>query len=263
MILKTERKRPESWSSHRRNAKFVWEIPFLRLEYFWEWLAFWLSGWAFLEVLEYLGTLSLLVAVITYFADSGNRIKQRHYQAWQVINTAQGKGGSGGRVDALQELLADNVSLVGVDVSDAFLRAIELNGAQLVRSSFRSADVRNASFRDANMQYADLTFANFRNSDFRRASLENASLKDADLNGANLREVDLRETDLSRADLRNTDLQGARWKGITDVRLANIYGIRNAPDGFVAWALHHGAVSVESDEEWFDKLNQDQNSNQQ
>ena len=124
-----------------------------------------LSGWAFVEVLEYLGTLALLVAVIFYFADGPNRRKQKHYQAWQMINTAQGKGGSGGRVEALQELLADGVSLVGIDVSDAFLRNVELNGAQLVRSNFRGADVRNASFRKANMQYADLTTANFRGSD--------------------------------------------------------------------------------------------------
>ena len=34
--------------------------------------------------------------LIFYFADQGGRLKQKHYQAWQVINTAQGKGGSGG-----------------------------------------------------------------------------------------------------------------------------------------------------------------------
>ena len=124
-----------------------------------------LSGWAFVEVLEDLGMLSLVVAAIFYFGDGPNRRKQKHYQAWQMINTAQGKGGSGGRVEALQELLADAVSLVGIDVSDAFLRNVELNGAQLVRSNFRGADVRNASFRKANMQYADLTTANFRGSD--------------------------------------------------------------------------------------------------
>jgi hypothetical protein len=28
-------------------------------------------------------------------SEAGDRKKQKHYQAWQVINTAQGKGGSG------------------------------------------------------------------------------------------------------------------------------------------------------------------------
>jgi len=31
------------------------------------------------------------------------------------------------------------------------------------------------------------------------------------------------------------------------MRLANVYGVRNAPAGFVAYALAHGAVS---DDEW-------------
>ena len=42
---------------------------------------------SFLEVLEYLGTFSVLVAVIFYFSESGDRVKQRHYQAWQVKKT--------------------------------------------------------------------------------------------------------------------------------------------------------------------------------
>jgi hypothetical protein len=42
-------------------------------------------------VLECLGGFSVLAGVIFYFSESGDRIKQRHYQEWQVINTAQGK----------------------------------------------------------------------------------------------------------------------------------------------------------------------------
>jgi hypothetical protein len=66
-------------------------------------------------------------------------MKQKHYQAWQVINSAQGKGGSGGRIDALEELHRDAVPLVGVDVSDAFLQGVDLNGANLLRGNFRAA----------------------------------------------------------------------------------------------------------------------------
>ena len=72
----------------------------MAIEWLFEWLAFLLSNWRFLEVLEYLGTFSVLVAVILFFHESGSRLRQMHYQAWQVINTAQGKGGSGGRVEA-------------------------------------------------------------------------------------------------------------------------------------------------------------------
>jgi len=121
MAVFKQRTQPETWSDTRGRAKHPWMIPFLAIEWALAWIAYWLSGWAFLEVLEYFGTLSLLLAVISYFSESGDRLKQKHYQAWQVINSAQSKGGSGGRIDALEELHSDGVPLVGVDVSDAFL----------------------------------------------------------------------------------------------------------------------------------------------
>ena len=72
-----------------------WALPVRGLEWALEWTAYFLSRWAFLEVLEYLSVLSVLVAVIFYFSEAGDRRKQKHYQAWQVINTAQGKVAAG------------------------------------------------------------------------------------------------------------------------------------------------------------------------
>ena len=117
MISRRITRRPEKWATLMTGMKHRWILPFRAFEWLLEWVAYGLSRWSFLEVLEYLGTFSVLVGVIFYFSESGDRIKQRHYQAWQVINTAQGKGGSGGRIEALQELNADHVQLVGVDVS--------------------------------------------------------------------------------------------------------------------------------------------------
>ena len=88
--------------------------------------------------------------------------EQKHYQAWQVINTAQGKGGNGGRIDALQELNADNISLIGVDVRDAFLQYIQLDNAKLARAIFRSADIREGHFQQADLEGADFVYANLR-----------------------------------------------------------------------------------------------------
>src|ERR1035438_4700807 len=131
------RTRPSPWNVRKQSAVHGWLTPFAALEWGLEWVAFALSNWTFLEILEYLGTFSVLIAVIFYFAESGDRVKQRHYQAWQVINTAQGKGGSGGRIEALQELNADRVPLVGVDVSSAFLQGLNLKNANLLRSDFK------------------------------------------------------------------------------------------------------------------------------
>jgi hypothetical protein len=229
-------------------------VPFFALEWVWEWLAYWLSGWAFLEVLEYVERLGILVVIAFYFADAGNRAKQKHFQAWQVINTAQGKGGSGGRVEALEELLEDKVSLIAVDVSDAVLLGVRLDKARLDRSNFHGVDARGASFQKSKMEFSDFTSANVRGGNFSRADLKNADLRDADLMGADFTEADLGETDFSGADLRKVDLSRAKWKAIRAVKLANVYGIRNAPEGFVDWALSQGAVAIESDSDWYAKL---------
>src|ERR1700756_5336351 len=129
MILHNPRARPEAWAIRRSKSPHKWVYPFLCVDWCSDWLAFVLSCWSFLEVLEYLGSFSILIAVIFYFSESGDRLKQKHYQAWQVINTAQGKGGSGGRIEALQELDEDKIPLVGVDGSSAFLPGIHLGPA--------------------------------------------------------------------------------------------------------------------------------------
>ncbi|HLY42072.1 MAG TPA: pentapeptide repeat-containing protein [Terracidiphilus sp.] len=243
MIIHTPRSRPAAWKTRRQSASHSWLIPFVAIEWGWEWAACALSNWAFLEVLEYLGTFSVLVAVIFYFSESGDRIKQRHYQAWQVINTAQGKGGSGGRIEALQELNHDKVPLVGVDVSSAFLQGLELHDANLLRSDFSSADLRNSNLSGARLTLANLNSANLRGANLDHARFEQADLRNADLNGASLVGADFSDAALDGADLRSANVEDAAWQQIKSITAANIAGVRNAPQGFIEWALKHGAVN--------------------
>jgi hypothetical protein len=243
------RHKPIPWAERRRQIP-GWAVPFFAVERAFEWTAYVLSKWTLFEVLDYAGKLSVLVAVFFYFHDSDNRVKQRHYQAWQVINTAQGKGGSGGRIDALQELNQDGVPLVGVDVSGAFLQGIILNNAKLLRADFSAADVRNGHFVSAYMQDCDLHSANFRHGDLRKAMLAGARMDEADLQQADLSEADLSGVALDNTDLRFATLTNANWSKIHSIQGANVYGLRNPPDGFLQWALRHGAVQMESDEEW-------------
>jgi uncharacterized protein YjbI with pentapeptide repeats len=212
------------------------------VEWLWEWAAFALSNWAFLEVLEYLGTFSVLVAVIFYFSEAGDRAKLRHYQAWQVINTAQGKGGSGGRIDALQELNEDRVPLVGVDVSSAFLQGLRLPHANLLRSDFSSADVRNGDLSFCDFTLANLNSVNLRNATLDDAQFVHADLQDADLTRASLERTDLTGAKLDRADLRNANVRDVKWQLIESIKGANLTGVNNAPQGFISWALTHGAI---------------------
>jgi hypothetical protein len=247
MQVRLHRKRPEPWNVRRQGLKHGWTVPLWAFEWFCEWIAYVLSNWSFLEVLEYLSSFGVLIAVIFYFGESGDRLKQKHYQAWQVINTAQGKGGNGGRIEALQELNADGISLVGVDVSGAFLQSIRLQRAGLARSNFSAADLRDSDLTFADLSDADLRSANLRHSILRSANLEHAALMDADLFSADLTGADLSGAALANADLRNADLANLKWSDTLNVKNANIFGVKNAPEGFVAYALKRGAIQKESD----------------
>src|SRR6266404_1163169 len=186
MLVREARKRPETWANHQGAIRHRWTVPFHAIEWVWQWTAHFLSHWAFLEVLEYIGSFSVLIAVIFYFAESGDRKKQKHYQAWQVINTAQGKGGSGGRIEALQELNMDGIPLVGVDAAGAFLQGVRLHRANLLRCDLHEADLRMSDFSGSDLEFAELKSANLRQSNLRKVNLKNADLKDADLVEADL-----------------------------------------------------------------------------
>jgi hypothetical protein len=247
MRLRVHRKRPESWSVRRQSIRHGWAVPFWAFEWFWEWIAFVLSNWSFLEVLEYLGSFSVVIAVIFYFSESGDRLKQKHYQAWQVINTAEGKGGSGGRIEALQELNADGISLVGVNVSGAFLQGIQLRHARLVRSDFSSADLRDGDFAFADFSDASLQSANLRQGNLRGTNFQRANLSDTDLFGADLDGSDFSGATLTDAELSHAKLSHLYWNGIRNIQKANIYEVQDAPEEFIVWALKHGAVQINRD----------------
>ena len=80
--------------------------------------------------------------------------------------------------------------------------------------------------------------------------MRNATLQDADLSGANLSEADLGGANLAKADLRNSDFRNTKWQKIEGIKLANVFGIKNAAADFLNWAIQNGAISAESDTEW-------------
>jgi hypothetical protein len=242
-----ERHPPPRWREFKSRAPGKYLVPFYAVNWWADCAAYHLSKWPMVELLEYVGSFSILFAVIVYFAGAPDRLKQKHYQAWQVINTAQGKGGNGGRIEALEELNRDRVSLIGVNVNGAYLQGLRLNGAQARRSNFSEADLRDADFRLANLPDSDFHYANLRGADLRKANLEGATLEDADLVGADLEEANLDGATMNRADLGGANLNHIKnWQRIKSLDKANILGVRNAPPGFAEWARTHGAVEVKT-----------------
>ena len=219
---------------------------------------------AFFELLELAGRLTVLTAVIFYIAGIGERARERNYQAWQVINTAAGLSGSGGRLDALQALMADQVSVTGVNLSGWVEHGIHLPGAWLPLAIFDSTVLDDGSLAGAN-----LTQASFRGAWLWNMRLESAVLNQADLGGvvihlshldsaelwraslknANLFVSDLQGADFAFADLRGLTLHGMPFRNIWRIKLANVCGAK--PDEFRQWALDSaGAVCVEDDDVW-------------
>ena len=150
------------------------------------------------------------------------------YQAWQVINSAQGKGGSGGRNEALADLLRNRISLAGINLDGAWLEGVQLQGASLIRSSFQNTNLTRANLSHANLEGADLS---------------GAILITADLSGANLRGANLTGARLSAATLDRADLTEVRgWEKLSSISYASIEGIRSVPAGFLDYAYENGAV---------------------
>ncbi len=193
----------------------------------WRWIA------STSEVIGVLSRFSVLVVAVAFVWGLATiretrelERRQTVYQAWQVIYAASGKGGSGGVLQAVEELRqAGQQALGAINLSRAFLALANFNNLYLQGADFSHAELGNATFVGS-----ILTRANF----YR-----------ADLSG-----TDFTSSDLAGVEFREARLSGVAWEQIGDIRLANLYGIRDAPSGFLEWALEHGAVEESSEEKW-------------
>jgi Pentapeptide repeats (8 copies) len=259
--------RPLTWKKRRTFVHGNWKLPFVFIEWLGEKAVFWLKRSAFIELVGIIAGLSVIVAAWQYVQGAEDRKKARQFQAWQVINLAHGKGGSGGRIAALRDLLMDGVDLSGVDLSKAWLQGVILDDARLTYANFDTADLRNATLAHANLAVASGRGASFYGANLRDATLSDGTFQGALLQSTQLCEIHASSTDFRDADFRgsnlygawivSSDLRGARlsytynWRNIANMALTNIYGLRDAPDGFEQFALDSlGAVSMKSRGDW-------------
>jgi uncharacterized protein YjbI with pentapeptide repeats len=99
-----------------------------------------------IPVADALGKLAILFTIVNYFWEAPDRTRSRHYQAWQLIDLAHGVRGDGGRRDALKDLVADNVDLTGIDLSQANLDGFDFRGIRLRGATFIQSSLNNAKF---------------------------------------------------------------------------------------------------------------------
>jgi uncharacterized protein YjbI with pentapeptide repeats len=207
---KTEPKPLKRWEMKIRTGSLPrWARPFAWLGWVMEWTAYSLRNWALITIIGYIFKLSLAVGVIFYLMEAPTRRKQAQYDAWRVITSNEGKAGSGGRIQALQDLNKDGVELAGVDLRKAFLRGINLSKAHLFGADLSGADLGGADLSGADLGGADLSKADLSKADLGGADLGGAHLSGADLSGADLGGAHLSKADLGGANLRRADLGGA------------------------------------------------------
>jgi BTB/POZ domain-containing protein KCTD9 len=144
---------------------------------------------------------SILVALLLFFLETPERDKQAHYEAWKVIDSAHGLKTSYARLQALQDLNEDQVSLRGLNAPEADLRGVNL----------ANADLSNADLSGADLRFANLSNADLSNINLTEANLSNANLSNAQLNAANLAYCDFIEADLQNVDFVGANLLGANF----------------------------------------------------
>ncbi|MGF1492120.1 MAG: pentapeptide repeat-containing protein [Microcoleaceae cyanobacterium] len=171
-------------------------------------------------------SISIVTALVVYVRRGK---KQSHYEAWQVIDSAQGLKISHARIKALEDLAKDGIGFKGLALPEANLEQIVL-----VDADFTEADLRGARLQEANMQgskfeltqlegaslwRANLQEAFFLLTQLQRVNLCSANLQNADLQGVNLLESNLQKANIQGAyilgNLQSVDFQEANLKGTT------------------------------------------------
>lgn len=177
----------------------------------------------------------------------------------------------------LENAILNDANLAGADLEKAILTGADLEkanlaGAKLFGANLDGADIRDANFAGASLRRAEfakakLWHANFDGADLEKANFAGANLNDANLTRANLVGASLDGAFLFSAILTGADLSHAKlvnikgWQEIKSIEDANIYGVRNPPDGFIEWAIEHGAVRIKGEKEW-EKLEREKRQEQ-
>ncbi|WRH66560.1 MAG: pentapeptide repeat-containing protein [Planktothrix sp. GU0601_MAG3] len=191
------------------------------------------------KILSDVEPISIIVAIILYVKEIPDRKKEFRYQAWSVIDAANGVKVSPARIIALQDLNEDGVALNNLELSEAKLVRINLSQADLSEANLTNADLNHADLNHANLGNAlmarvNLTGANLSYANLGFAKLSYANLSSANLSYTNLICADLRDANLSGANLSHANLSGADLKNAyltgADLRGANIseYDLRGA-----------------------------------
>lgn len=136
-------------------------------------------------VADSFSALALVIAAFFWLIGGPERHSVAVNSAWQAINSAHDPpGGNGGRIEALERLSREGISLRGVSVPNAYLEGIDLSGSDLAGSHFGGTRLAGARFHRAALQYAHFEHAHLQEARFNGAKARYASFANAFLNKA-------------------------------------------------------------------------------
>jgi uncharacterized protein YjbI with pentapeptide repeats len=196
------------------------------------------------SIAQLLGKLTIMVAILSFIFEAPERAKQRHYQAWQLINGARMSPGEAGRSIAIRVLVDDHVEMIDIDLTGGNFRGKNFQAADMPGVNFTNAKIDGANFScKAGIfvneywfpAYSFCWITNLEGARFATESItgtyfDNANLKDAVLGGssagltivegssflkADMRGITLQDTRLSNNVFSYAKLQNSRWLGGT------------------------------------------------
>src|SRR5262249_41159654 len=135
------------------------------------------------------GKLVIVVALVTWWTERGDRLDAKHNQAWTLIASAAGKGGDLGRTSAMRQLNND-----GIDMD-----YIPLEGAS-IRDIFIKVDMRQADFRHAHLLGVYFSVS---------SSLEGADFSGAELALGGFFKPNLKDTKFVNAEVIQMPIEGS------------------------------------------------------
>ncbi|MEM7769115.1 MAG: pentapeptide repeat-containing protein [Cyanobacteria bacterium P01_A01_bin.37] len=179
----------------------------------------------------FLGQFTIIVGLILFIAEAGDRKRASHTQAWETITNAKTFTESAGRIQAIQTLnegcayrdirpdTQNTNATPSLNPIEWFhtQRWMEINwrSTPIIGGFFpdcislRGLDIANAHLPEINVSWAKLNNARMQDTGLWSANMQGAQLRGAQFQRAKLRNTNLRGTDLEGAQLQNADLSGA------------------------------------------------------
>jgi hypothetical protein len=215
-----ELKAPPHWAAWRANwgtPRAILFSPELALR----WLTFLISPLAIFRLLELAGRLAVLLALVSWVAERGDRRESKHNQAWAVVMAAKGERADGGRKNALESLSRDGVALGGAPLQKAQFNGIDLNKALLFSADFSEGVLFFSKLESTALNQANFSRANILKTSFKGATIVTVSFANATITASDFTDATLLDVDFSSANIDNATLQTLKAAKLCAVTLPN------------------------------------------